>query len=42
MCDASEQKYGLKSRFEGIVDPHSDKLVAQLAENLALDHEPGF
>jgi hypothetical protein len=42
MCDASEQRYGLKSRFDGIVDPLSDQLVAQLAEKFSLDDEPGF
>jgi len=37
MCNAAEKKYGLSSRFEGLMEPHSDKLIAVLAEQLGLD-----
>ena len=37
MCDASEKKYGLSSRFDGLMEPHSDKLIAVLAEQFDLD-----
>jgi len=40
MCDAAEQKYGLSSRFDGIMEPHSDKLIAQIAEKFDLDPRP--
>jgi hypothetical protein len=35
MCDAAEQKYGQTSRFDGIVDPETDKLIATLAEKFS-------
>ena len=36
-CDLAESRQGLSSRFEGIVDQDSEKLVSHLAEKLDLD-----